>query len=102
MQLFSRLLGAHIELAWHRREPVDTDAGFSINPTTTFEDAPQADVLMVPGGQGAFDLLKDPVALEFVRTQAAGAEYVTNVCTARSCSAPQASSPGDERRATTH
>ncbi len=61
-QVFSRLPGAAIHLAWHRTEPVPTDAGFSILPTVSFEDAPQADVLMVPGGQGAFELLEDAAA----------------------------------------
>ncbi|MBT2504182.1 DJ-1/PfpI family protein [Curtobacterium sp. ISL-83] len=81
VQLFSRLPGATIDLAWHRVEPVPTDSGFAILPTTTFADAPQATVLMVPGGQGAFDLMDDPVALDFVRKQAANARYVTSVCT---------------------
>lgn len=49
VQVFSRLPGARIELAWHTLDPVPTDAGFSIMPTTTFDDAPQADILMVPG-----------------------------------------------------
>lgn len=81
VEVFSRLPGAVSDLAWHRLEPVGTDAGFSILPTVTFDAAPQADVLMVPGGQGAFELMDDPVALEFVRRQAAGARYVTSVCT---------------------
>ena len=81
VQLFSRLPGASIHLAWHRLEPVPTDSGFSILSTTTFDDAPPADVLMVPGGQGAFELMDDPVALDFVRRQAASARYVTSVCT---------------------
>jgi cyclohexyl-isocyanide hydratase len=81
VQLFSRLPGVTIDLAWRRIEPVPTDAGFSILPTTTFDTAPQADVLMVPGGEGAFELLADPAALEFVRRQAASARFVTSVCT---------------------
>lgn len=81
VQLFSRLPNAHIDLAWHDLKPVQTDSGFSILPTITFADAPQADVLMVPGGQGAFELMDDAVALDFVRRQAANARYVTSVCT---------------------
>jgi cyclohexyl-isocyanide hydratase len=81
VQLFSRLPGASIHLAWHRIEPVATDSGFSIVPTTSYENAPQADVLMVPGGQGAFDLMDDPVSVEFVRRQAENARFVTSVCT---------------------
>jgi len=80
-QVLSRVPGATVHLAWHRIEPVPTDAGFAIMPTVTFADAPQADVLMVPGGQGAFELMEDHAALEFVRAQARGAQYVTSVCT---------------------
>lgn len=81
VQVFSQLPGATIDLAWHRIEPVPTDAGFAILPTVRFADAAQADVLMVPGGQGALELMADADALDFVRAQAEGARYVTSVCT---------------------
>lgn len=55
-QIFSRLPDTELSFAWHRIEPVLTDAGFAIVPTTTLTAAPQADVLFVPGGQGAFEL----------------------------------------------
>ncbi|RIX28511.1 DJ-1/PfpI family protein [Amnibacterium setariae] len=100
VQLFSRLPGAEVHLAWHDTAPVATDAGFSIVPTTTFADAPQADVLLVPGGQGAFDLLADDVALDFVREQARGARYVTSVCTGAFVLGAAGLLEG--RRATTH
>lgn len=100
VQLFSRLPGATVDLAWHTLEPVPTDAGFSIVPTVTSETAPQADVIMVPGGQGAFDLLEDETALQFVRTQAAGARYVTSVCTGAFVLGAAGLLEG--RRATTH
>ncbi|CAN5122449.1 DJ-1/PfpI family protein [soil metagenome] len=100
VQVFSRLPGARIELAWTGRDPVATDAGFSIVPTTTFEEAPQADILMIPGGQGAFDLLDDDTALDFVRRQAAGARFVTSVCTGAFVLAAAGLLQG--RRATTH
>ena len=100
VQLFSRLPDATIDLVWHRVEPVKTDSGFSILPTTTFADAPQADVLMVPGGQGAFELMDDPVAMDFVREQAKGAQYVTSVCTGAFVLGAAGLLRG--RRATTH
>ncbi|WP_375385693.1 DJ-1/PfpI family protein [uncultured Microbacterium sp.] len=100
VQVFSKLPDATVDLVWHRREPVETDAGFSILPTTTFAEAPQADVLMVPGGQGAFELMDDPIALDFIRHQAQGARYVTSVCTG--AFALGAAGLLDGRRATTH
>ena len=36
---------------------------------------------MVPGGPGQQDLMEDEEALAFLRKQAAGAKYVTSVCT---------------------
>jgi cyclohexyl-isocyanide hydratase len=100
VQVFSRIPGATVELAWATLDPVPTDAGFSIVPTTTFDEAPQADLLMVPGGQGAFDLLDDDTALGFVKRQAAGARFVTSVCTGSFVLAAAGLLQG--RRATTH
>lgn len=100
VQVFSRLPGAQIDLAWHRIEPVPTDAGFSILPTVDFEHAAQADVLMIPGGSGIYGVLEDPVALDFVRRQAAGARYVTSVCTGAFVLGAAGLLQG--RRATTH
>ncbi len=99
-QVFSRLPDAELHLVWHRIEPVPTDSGFSILPTTTLDDAPQADVLFVPGGQGAFDLFDDEVVLEFLRRQASGARYVTSVCTGSFTLAAAGLLTG--RRATSH
>lgn len=80
-QFFSGALDAVVDLAWKTRNPVPTDAGFSIVPTVDFVDAPQADVLMIPGGQGAFDVLEDAETLDFVRHQAAEARFVISICT---------------------
>lgn len=80
-EVFSRLPDTDVHLAWHDTAPVATDCGWSIVPTTTFADCPRADVLFVPGGNGAFDLFEDAEALDFVRDQAAGARWVTSVCT---------------------
>ncbi|MFT4211469.1 MAG: DJ-1/PfpI family protein [Microbacterium sp.] len=99
-QVFSRLPDAELHLAWHRIEPVPTDAGFSILPTTTLADAPQADVLFVPGGQGAFELFEDETALGFLRRQAVDARYVTSVCTGSFALAAAGLLAG--RRATSH
>lgn len=80
-QVFSRFPEAELHFVWGTTDPVPTDSGFSVLPTVTFEDAPQADVLFVPGGQGAFELFDDERALDFIVHQAAGARFVTSVCT---------------------
>ncbi|SJZ74509.1 cyclohexyl-isocyanide hydratase [Enhydrobacter aerosaccus] len=80
-QVLSRAPGAKIHLVWKTREPVPTDAGFPLLPTTTFADCPQLDVICVPGGFGQVALMNDEETLAFLRRQAQGARYVTSVCT---------------------
>jgi cyclohexyl-isocyanide hydratase len=79
-QILSRIPGARVHLLWKTREPVLTDVGFSINPTTSFEDCPPLDVLCVPGGFGIRDLFGDDETLAFLRGQGEQARYVTSVC----------------------
>ena len=47
----------------------------------TYNDCPQLDVLVVPGGPGQQQLMEDDVARDFLRKQAAGARYVSSACT---------------------
>lgn len=100
VQAFARVPGASIDLAAATLDPVQTDAGFAIVPTTTYAAAPDADVVMVPGGLGAFHAATDPVALDFVRRQALVATYVTSVCTGAFVLGAAGLLTG--RRATTH
>ena len=60
---------------------IKTGNGLTITPDYSFDDCPQADILVLPGGKGTRVELKNPAALEFVKRQAAGAEYVLTVCT---------------------
>lgn len=80
-QVFSHLPHVEQHFVWHRLEPVPSDAGHAVLPTTTIDKAPQADLLFVPGGEGAFELFDDDIVLEFLRRQARGARYLTSVCT---------------------
>jgi cyclohexyl-isocyanide hydratase len=80
-QFLARLPGAKLHMIWKTKDPVPTDAGFSIVPTTTFADCPRLDVICVPGGFGQVALMTDEETLAFLRKQAATARYVTSVCT---------------------
>jgi cyclohexyl-isocyanide hydratase len=81
LQVFCGLPGASVHLIWKRIEPVTSDTVLTIMPTVTFADCPQLDVICVPGGAGTDDMVNDEEMLQFLRTQAAGAKYVTSVCT---------------------
>jgi cyclohexyl-isocyanide hydratase len=80
-EVLARLPDTQVELVARTRDPVTTDRGMQIVPTTTYADCPQLDVIVVPGGPGQQDLMEDEAALAFLRRQAAGAKYVTSVCT---------------------
>lgn len=81
VQFLSRLPGGKVFVASRDGLAVTTDSGFSILPGTNFADCPQADIICVPGGHGVRDAIADPVIVDFVRSQAVGAQWVTSVCT---------------------
>jgi cyclohexyl-isocyanide hydratase len=80
-EVLAQIPGAEIFLAWKSLEPVIADSGLTLVPTTTLSDAPQADVLFVPGGAGQLPLMRDAEVLAFLRRQGEKARYVTAVCT---------------------
>ena len=80
-QFLARMPGAVVHTAAKRIQPIQTDSGFAILPSHGFADCPQADLLCVPGGFGTKEVIADAATLQFLRDQAAGAQYVTSVCT---------------------
>ena len=80
-QVLSRLGNATVDLVAKTRDPVPTDAGFSLLPTATFDDAPQPNILCIPGGFGVNDAIDDGETLAWVQQAAAGATWVSSVCT---------------------
>jgi cyclohexyl-isocyanide hydratase len=80
-EVLARLPDTAVELVARSRDPETTDRGLQIVPTTSYADCPPLDVIMVPGGPGQQDLMEDEEALGFLRKQAAGAKFVTSVCT---------------------
>ena len=80
-EVLVRLPDTQVDLVARTRDPVVTDRGMQIVPTVTYAECPPLDVVMVPGGPGQQELMEDEEALGFLRKQAAGAKYVTSVCT---------------------
>lgn len=81
VQFLSRLPGAQTHVVTKDGKAVTTDCGFSILPTTSFDDCPPADIICVPGGHGVRHAVGDAEIVGFVREQAKGATWVTSVCT---------------------
>jgi len=80
-EVLSKLPGAAVHLIWKTLEPVKAVGGLAILPDTTLANCPQLDLICVPGGPGMTPLMNDEDILAFLRKQAAGARYLTSVCT---------------------
>ncbi len=59
--------------------PITTAMGMSVNPKYTFENAPKADVLLLPGGN-VDDHMDDPRVKKWVQDTTKDAEIVLSVC----------------------
>lgn len=79
-EVLARLPACRIHLLWKRIEPITSDVGLTLMPTTTFGDCPALDVLCVGGGPGRNAVLDDAEVMEFVARSGAAARYVTSVC----------------------
>lgn len=80
-EVLSRLPHSTFHVLGKETTPVRDVKGLLLTPEERFRDAPQLDVLLVPGGWGQQALMEDEVTLSFLRDQAKGARYVFSVCT---------------------
>lgn len=99
-EVLAMVPGARVHLVAKTLAPVASATGLVLTPTITFTACPALDVICVPGGSGVNPLLEDAETLDFLRRQAAGARYVTSVCTGALVLGAAGLLRG--RRATTH
>lgn len=99
-EALARVPNSSFMTIWKDKNPVRDLAGMQLLADTTFDEAPQLDVLLVPGGHGQEALMHDETVLSFIRKQAAGARYVYSVCTGSLICGAAGLLQG--RRATTH
>ncbi len=80
---FGNIFGAKVHIVSGSMDPVTSDTGLTIVPTTTYEQVPETvDVLFVPGGAlSTIAAIRDPELVAFVRSRGLKARYVTSVCT---------------------
>ena len=99
-EVLSRIPNATYRLYGKTIEPIRDLKGLRLTPDATLSDAPQLDVLHVPGGFGQEALMDDAEVLAWIRKHAAGARSVFSVCTGALLCAAAGLLRG--RRATTH
>jgi cyclohexyl-isocyanide hydratase len=80
-EVFSRMPNTQVDLVAETLDPVKSDNGLTLIPDITFADAPQYDVLFVPGGSGVNAMMTSPTFIGFLQQQAKNAKYITAVCT---------------------
>ncbi|WGS44993.1 DJ-1/PfpI family protein [Burkholderia sp. JSH-S8] len=80
-EVFLRVPGAQCMLASSAGGTIRVDGGLAIANVERLADIPHADLVCAPGGLAVADALGDAVYLRELRRLAAGAQYVTSVCT---------------------
>ena len=80
-EILARVPGAEVHLVANSLDPVRSDRGLAIVPTTALATCPPLGLVCVPGGPGINEMLEDREILAFLRRTAKEAQYVTSVCT---------------------
>src|SRR5579863_8461366 len=99
-EVLSRISNSTFYVLGKSTAPVTDAMGLILTPQMTLAEAPQLDLLLVPGGAGVNEVMEDGALLEFIRKQAAGAKFVLSVCTGALLCGAAGLLKG--RRATTH
>ncbi len=61
--------------------PITAKNGLSVNPDYELPEAPEPDLLIIPGGYGARKLLQETDVINWIKDSADPAEKVMSVCT---------------------
>ncbi|MEJ2579639.1 MAG: DJ-1/PfpI family protein [Kineosporiaceae bacterium] len=81
-EVLQRLPEATVTFVGAERGEVRTENGFlGLTVDATFAELPDPDVIIVPGGVGARDVLRDSVLLDWLRTAHRTTRFTTSVCT---------------------
>lgn len=99
-EVLSRIPDADIRIYGVKPGPVRDIRGLRLSPDATIDEAPQLDVIHVPGGFGQEELMTNAEVLGFLRRQVAGGARVFSVCTGALLLGAAGLLKG--RRATTH
>jgi cyclohexyl-isocyanide hydratase len=99
-EVLSRLPNSQFHILGKQKAPIRDAKNLILTPEETLTEAPQLDLLLMPGGAGVNDLMEDGEVLSFIRGQTPGAKIVMSVCTGALVLGAAGLLKG--RRATTH
>lgn len=100
-EVLGRIPGAQLTFVGHTTGEVRTDTGrLGLSVDAEFEDLPDPDVLLVPGGPGQVKLMEDERLLDWLRRADETSTWTTSVCTGSLLLA--AAGLLDGKRATSH
>jgi transcriptional regulator GlxA family with amidase domain len=81
-EVLSRVPGARVDFVAAEPGVYQTDTRMlSLTASLSYDDAPNPDILVFPGGLGTRALMKDVPTLDWVRQVHATSRYTTSVCT---------------------
>ena len=80
-EVLSRVPDSEYRIYAKTASPVPDVNGLRLTPDASLAEAPQLDVLHVPGGPGQEALMEDSEVLAWISKQAAEARFVFSVCT---------------------
>src|SRR5580704_14917592 len=81
-EVLQRIPNVDITFVGHARGEVRSENGMlGLTADALFEEVPEPDVIVFPGGVGTRSLLQDERVLAWVRHAHAGSRYTTSVCT---------------------
>jgi putative intracellular protease/amidase len=81
-EVLQRIPGAEITWLAHAPGLVGTDTGqLRLHADAAFEDLPDPDIVMVPGGTGTDDFLEDERLVGWIRQAHETSKWTTSVCT---------------------
>jgi len=80
-EVLSRIPNSTFHVLWKEIVPVLDLKGLILTPDATFANAPDLDLLVLPGGWGQEALMDDHVVLDYIRAHAAAGKYILSICT---------------------
>ena len=80
-EVLRSLPGARVHTLGKTTEPVQSEGGLTLVPSTSYADAPKLDVLFVPGGAGQIPMTRDPEVLAYLHEVGSAARWVSSACT---------------------